>query len=137
MIETRRLGNSDLHITPIGIGAWAIGGSGFGVSFVAILCINVLHISPWQVSQHLFAGAAHHLTTDGRLFIYGPFMKDAAHTAPSNAASRTNHAPGKVFPPRSSHPPIMAVPVAAIDRTKYEYDQNDWASKTVDPATPC
>lgn len=66
--------------------SWAIDGSGLEVSFVAILCINVLHISPWQVSQHLFAGAARHLTTDGRLFIYGPFMKDAAHTAPSNAA---------------------------------------------------
>jgi aryl-alcohol dehydrogenase-like predicted oxidoreductase len=29
MIPTRQLGNSDLHITPIGFGAWAIGGSGW------------------------------------------------------------------------------------------------------------
>ena len=28
-MQTRKLGNSDLHITPIGIGAWAIGGSGW------------------------------------------------------------------------------------------------------------
>lgn len=28
-METRRLGNSDLQITPIGIGAWAIGGGGW------------------------------------------------------------------------------------------------------------
>src|ERR1700692_4434216 len=28
-METRRLGNSDLFITPIGFGAWAIGGSGW------------------------------------------------------------------------------------------------------------
>lgn len=28
-METRQLGNSDLQITPIGIGAWAIGGSGW------------------------------------------------------------------------------------------------------------
>jgi len=28
-METRQLGNSDLHITPIGFGAWAIGGSGW------------------------------------------------------------------------------------------------------------
>ncbi|HTS07592.1 MAG TPA: aldo/keto reductase [Candidatus Eisenbacteria bacterium] len=28
-METRRLGNSDLYITPIGIGAWAIGGGGW------------------------------------------------------------------------------------------------------------
>lgn len=28
-METRQLGNSDLFITPIGIGAWAMGGSGW------------------------------------------------------------------------------------------------------------
>ena len=28
-MQTRKLGNSDLHITPIGYGAWAIGGSGW------------------------------------------------------------------------------------------------------------
>src|SRR5260221_13016485 len=28
-VKTRQLGNSDLHITPIGFGAWAIGGSGW------------------------------------------------------------------------------------------------------------
>jgi aryl-alcohol dehydrogenase-like predicted oxidoreductase len=28
-MKTKRLGNSDLHITPIGFGAWAIGGSGW------------------------------------------------------------------------------------------------------------
>jgi aryl-alcohol dehydrogenase-like predicted oxidoreductase len=29
IVETRRLGNSDLLVTPIGFGAWAIGGSGW------------------------------------------------------------------------------------------------------------
>jgi aryl-alcohol dehydrogenase-like predicted oxidoreductase len=28
-MELRKLGNSDLHITPVGFGAWAIGGSGW------------------------------------------------------------------------------------------------------------
>src|SRR5438128_12687442 len=28
-MKTKRLGNSDLYITPIGFGAWAIGGSGW------------------------------------------------------------------------------------------------------------
>jgi aryl-alcohol dehydrogenase-like predicted oxidoreductase len=28
-MKAKRLGNSDLHITPIGFGAWAIGGSGW------------------------------------------------------------------------------------------------------------
>lgn len=31
-MEKRRFGNSDLHITPIGIGAWAIGGGGWNGS---------------------------------------------------------------------------------------------------------
>lgn len=31
-METRQLGNSDLHVTPIGIGAWAIGGGGWNGS---------------------------------------------------------------------------------------------------------
>jgi len=52
----------------------------------AIVCINVLHISPWQVSENLLAGAGRRLRPDGRLFVYGPFRRDGAHTAPSNAA---------------------------------------------------
>jgi aryl-alcohol dehydrogenase-like predicted oxidoreductase len=28
-MKTKRLGNSDLSITPVGFGAWAIGGSGW------------------------------------------------------------------------------------------------------------
>ena len=52
----------------------------------AMLCINVLHISPWRVSQNLFAGAGRFLRKHGRLFVYGPFRRDGAHTSPSNAA---------------------------------------------------
>jgi SAM-dependent methyltransferase len=57
-----------------------------GGALAAILCINVLHISPWHVSQNLIAGAGRLLRDDGRLFIYGPFMRDGQHTAASNAA---------------------------------------------------
>jgi len=32
-METRRLGNSDLQITPLGVGAWAMGGSGWRFSW--------------------------------------------------------------------------------------------------------
>jgi SAM-dependent methyltransferase len=52
----------------------------------AIVCINVLHISPWRVSENLLASAGRRLRPDGRLFVYGPFRRDGAHTAPSNAA---------------------------------------------------
>ena len=55
-------------------------------SLRAILCINVLHISPWSVTENLLAGAGRRLAPDGRLFVYGPFRRDGAHTAPSNAA---------------------------------------------------
>jgi SAM-dependent methyltransferase len=53
---------------------------------LALLAINVLHITPWRVSENLLAGAARRLRPDGRLFVYGPFRIDGAHTAPSNAA---------------------------------------------------
>src|SRR6185503_19434683 len=56
-----------------------------GRNLTAILCINVLHISPWAVSANLIAGAARHLARGGRLFVYGPFLRDGTHTAPSNA----------------------------------------------------
>jgi len=57
-----------------------------GGPLAAILCINVLHISPWTVSQNLIGGAARFLAPNGKLFLYGPFMRDGAHTAPSNAS---------------------------------------------------
>jgi SAM-dependent methyltransferase len=59
---------------------------GDGGELAAILCINVLHIAPWQVTQNLMAGAGRLLREGGRIFIYGPFKRDGAHTAPSNAA---------------------------------------------------
>ncbi len=62
------------------------GDAGSGAALAAILCINTLHISPWSTSQNLIAGAGRLLRPDGRLFIYGPFKRDGAHTAPSNAA---------------------------------------------------
>ena len=57
-----------------------------GATLTALLCINVLHIAPWRVAQNLFAGAGRYLRANGRLFVYGPFMRSGQHTAPSNAA---------------------------------------------------
>ena len=54
--------------------------------FLAVFCANVIHISPWPVARGLFALAGKRLARDGRLFLYGPFMRDGRHTAPSNAA---------------------------------------------------
>ena len=44
----------------------------------------MLHIAPWRVSQNLIAGAGRLLRPGGHLFVYGPFKRDGAHTAPSN-----------------------------------------------------
>jgi len=52
----------------------------------AILCFNVVHIAPWSVAEGVFAGVARHLAPDGHLFVYGPFIREGRHTAPSNAA---------------------------------------------------
>lgn len=51
----------------------------------AVLCFNVIHISPWRVAQNLFAGAGRILGDGGHLLLYGPYKRDGAHTAASNA----------------------------------------------------
>jgi hypothetical protein len=52
----------------------------------AVLCINMIHISPWTSAVGLLRGAAALLPAGGMLCLYGPFRRDGAHTAPSNAA---------------------------------------------------
>src|SRR3978361_633763 len=32
-MQTRQLGNSDMHITPLGVGAWAMGGGGWAFAW--------------------------------------------------------------------------------------------------------
>src|ERR1035437_6057754 len=65
--------------------SWTVDGQA-GAALTAILCINVLHIAPWRVAQNLIASAGRLLREEGRLLVYGPFMRDGAHPAPSNAA---------------------------------------------------
>lgn len=52
----------------------------------AILCINMVHISPWAATEGLMRGAGRLLGQGGLLFLYGPYRRDGRHTAPSNAA---------------------------------------------------
>ena len=42
----------------------------------AIVCINMIHISPWSATQALCAGAARHLRTGGLLVTYGPHLQN-------------------------------------------------------------
>jgi SAM-dependent methyltransferase len=52
----------------------------------AVVCINMIHISPWSATRALFAGASRHLADGGLLYVYGPYRRGGAHTSPSNYA---------------------------------------------------
>jgi cyclopropane fatty-acyl-phospholipid synthase-like methyltransferase len=54
--------------------------------FDAIVSINMIHIAPWEATLGLFAGAGRLLRASGVLLLYGPFMHNGIHNAPSNAA---------------------------------------------------
>ena len=42
----------------------------------ALLCINMVHISPWSATNALCLGAARHLRTHGKLVLYGPYLEN-------------------------------------------------------------
>lgn len=69
---------------------WRLAERGLPSEFLAMFCANVIHIAPWSVAKGLFAGAGRHLRSGGRLFLYGPFRREGAHSAPSNAAFDAN-----------------------------------------------
>ncbi|PMR70811.1 DUF938 domain-containing protein [Halomonas heilongjiangensis] len=52
----------------------------------AMVAINLLHISPWAVTEALMACAGKRLPQGGVLYLYGPFRREGHPTAPSNAA---------------------------------------------------
>ncbi|GMV19833.1 MAG: DUF938 domain-containing protein [Polyangiaceae bacterium] len=50
-----------------------------------VLCVNMIHISPWEATFGLLSGSAKLLPTGGVLVLYGPYRRFGAHTASSNA----------------------------------------------------
>lgn len=52
----------------------------------AVVCINMVHISPWEATLGLLEETARLLVPGGVLFFYGPYRWAGQHTAPSNAA---------------------------------------------------
>jgi len=80
-IETERLTNIrpplqlDVHDRP-----WPV------ADLAAILCINMIHISPWTATEALMAEAGAQLPPGGLLYLYGPYLQANVATAPSNIA---------------------------------------------------
>lgn len=52
----------------------------------AVLCINMIHIAPWQATEGLFYRAAKLLPGGAPLYLYGPYRRTDVVTAPSNEA---------------------------------------------------
>jgi hypothetical protein len=51
-----------------------------------IICINMVHISPWKATLGLLKGAAAILPPASPLYLYGPYISEGFATAPSNQA---------------------------------------------------
>lgn len=51
----------------------------------AILCINMVHISPWAATEGLVRQAAELLPAGGPLYLYGPYRQNGVPLAASNA----------------------------------------------------
>ena len=49
---------------------------GEGIGFHLALCINMIHISPWEATIGLFRLAKEHLVPGGILYCYGPYKVD-------------------------------------------------------------
>ena len=54
--------------------------------FQAVVCINMIHISPWTATEGLMALAGRALGPGGLLALYGPYREADVPLAPSNAA---------------------------------------------------
>jgi hypothetical protein len=50
----------------------------------ALVCINMIHITPWAACKGLMTGAERTLRSGGILYLYGPYQIDGRHTAQSN-----------------------------------------------------
>jgi len=56
----------------------------------AILCINMIHVSPWPATAGLMRGAGKLLAPGAPLYLYGAYRRTGVETAPSNEAFDEN-----------------------------------------------
>jgi hypothetical protein len=55
-----------------------------------IICINMVHISPWEATLGLIKGAAAILSSTSPFYLYGPYKREGFPTALSNQAFDQN-----------------------------------------------
>ena len=55
-------------------------------SAAALVCINMVHISPWTATEGLMHGAGRLLEAGAPLYLYGPYRQEGIETASSNEA---------------------------------------------------
>ncbi len=70
--------NLDVDIRP-----WSITNR-LGVLIKGIVCINMIHISPWSCTRSLFEESKKYLDQSNFLMLYGPFFIKEKQTAESN-----------------------------------------------------
>ena len=64
----------------------AIKGNAEALQVDLVLCINMIHIAPWEACLGLMKIAANCLKQDGLLITYGPYFSIDSSEAPSNLA---------------------------------------------------
>ncbi len=52
----------------------------------AVLCVNMVHISPTKATEGLFAGAKRVLPSGAPILLYGPYLEEGVETALSNVS---------------------------------------------------
>ncbi len=52
--------------------------------FDILLCFNVIHITPWKITEAIFKGAKNVMSNECQLLFYGPFKIDGKQTSDSN-----------------------------------------------------
>lgn len=55
-------------------------------AIIAVIAINLIHISPWPATEALLAEAGRLLPLGGPLYLYGPFVQPGVTLATGNAA---------------------------------------------------